>query len=85
MTLVSVNDYQKLTGKECIYHEKQDSVQLLPESNFNDSNDIGNQDMLSNSSLRRKLFFHGDDGTPISPVRYEVFVATLTFTAVDFL
>jgi hypothetical protein len=84
VVLFSVNDFQKLAGKECIYHEKQDSVQLLPESNFNDSNDLGNQDVLSNSSLRRKLFFHGDDGTPISPVRYGVSVATFTFTAVDF-
>ena len=24
---------------------------------------------LSTSSLRRKLFFHGDEGTPLSPVR----------------
>jgi hypothetical protein len=27
------------------------------------------QDALSTSSLRRKLFFHGDNGTPISPVK----------------
>ena len=26
-------------------------------------------DALSTSSLRRKLFFHGDKGTPLSPVR----------------
>jgi len=31
--------------------------------------DVYASDVLSNSSLRRKLFFHGDEGTPISPVR----------------
>lgn len=32
--------------------------------------DEGNSvDAMNNSSLRRKLFFHGDKGTPISPVR----------------
>jgi len=34
------------------------------------------QDVLSNSSLRRKLFFHGDVGTPISPVRYVIVGST---------
>ena len=29
---------------------------------------------LSNSSLRRKLFFHGDEGTPLSPVRWALAV-----------
>ena len=29
----------------------------------------GSQTDLSTSSLRRKLFFHGDEGTPLSPVR----------------
>lgn len=34
-----------------------------------DDDDGVSQDALSNSSLRRKLFFHGEEGTPISPVR----------------
>ena len=34
------------------------------------TDDICSADVLSNSSLRRKLFFHGDKGTPLSPVRY---------------
>jgi len=33
------------------------------------TDDVCGADMLSNSSLRRKLFFHGDEGTPLSPVR----------------
>ena len=33
-----------------------------------DEHDIEEKDM-SSSSLRRKLFFHGDVGTPLSPVR----------------
>jgi len=37
------------------------------------SDDVCSADMLSNSSLRRKLFFHGDEGTPLSPVRCVVF------------
>ena len=36
------------------------------------TDDICSADILSNSSLRRKLFFHGDKGTPLSPVRYAV-------------
>ena len=39
-----------------------------------DDQDVEEKDM-SSSSLRRKLFFHGDIGTPLSPVRY---VKTLT-------
>lgn len=37
------------------------------------SDDMCSADMLSNSSLRRKLFFHGDEGTPLSPVRCVMF------------
>ena len=34
------------------------------------SDDVCSAEILSNSSLRRKLFFHGAEGTPLSPVRY---------------
>jgi len=37
------------------------------------SDDVCSAEMLSNSSLRRKLFFHGDEGTPLSPVRCVMF------------
>jgi len=43
------------------------------------TDDLCSADLLSNSSLRRKLFFHGDEGTPLSPVRCGIsVVAALT-------
>lgn len=80
----SVSYFLYLIGKQYIYQETQDAVQPLPEGNFSDSNDICSQDILSNSSLRRKLFFHGDEGTPISPVRYEMFQRFLHWLLVIF-
>ena len=46
-------------------------VILLYTGNYHTHQDTGEnaQDMLSTSSLRRKLFFHGDQGTPLSPVK----------------
>ena len=65
-------------GAECRYDDElkpatlsQSSLKLaaLKSTPAVATDEFCSSDMLSNSSLRRKLFFHGDEGTPISPVR----------------
>ena len=50
---------------DCVVHPSEGITAKQVDTLFDDSPHPD----LSNSSLRRKLFFHGDEGTPLSPVR----------------
>lgn len=71
LTLPMDFDLEALLGAHYVYEEcETTSVPAIARlGSCQDDEDGTSQDALSNSSLRRKLFFHGDEGTPISPVR----------------
>jgi len=68
----------RFVGAQCWYNDSAKAVTQSKPSLKSASlkstpsvaaDEICSADVLSNSSLRRKLFFHGDKGTPLSPVR----------------